>query len=323
MQNNKESHRSRRQGASEPQDTSARSDQSGRLSRWMQSLLQMGLGEPLLRAATHIFSVIAIVIVIWLAQVYFSQPNARTKGNQRPPQGPTPPPAAPLTDASAPQDLSSFGIVRQTDPHTNIPARPRQDIVKYTVVAGDTVSGIAERYGLQPATIFAANYYILLDDPHSLRPGQVLNILPIDGVYREWQAGEGINLVARFYHVKPDDIVNFSANHLSPATVGDYDHPNIAPGTWIIVPGGVYQYHAPGSVPLGITRSNPASAQVAGAGACAPVTGGAVGYGTFVYPTDRHFVSGFDYSTKTNHLGIDLAGNMGDNVYAADGGVRS
>jgi murein DD-endopeptidase MepM/ murein hydrolase activator NlpD len=287
----------------------------------MQSLLQMGLGEPLLRAATHIFSLVAIVTVIWLAQSYFRQPLAQAGGNPQPPQGPTPLPAAPLAVASAPQDVSSFGIVRQTDPHTNIPARPRQDVVKYTVVAGDTVSGIADRYGLQPSTVFAANYYVLLDDPHNLRPGQVLNILPVDGVYREWQAGEGINLVARFYHVKPDDIVNFPANHLSPPTVGDYDHPNIAPGTWIIVPDGVYQYHAPGSVPLGITRSNPASAQVAGAGSCAPVTGGAIGYGTFVYPADRHYLSGFDYSTKTNHLGIDLAGNMGDNVYAADGGV--
>ncbi len=46
-----------------------------------------------------------------------------------------------------------------------------------------------------------------------------------------------------------------------------------------------------------------------------------MGTGTFVFPTDRHYLSGFDYSTKTNHLGIDLAGNMGDNVYAADGGV--
>jgi LysM repeat protein len=187
----------------------------------MQSLLQMGLGEPLLRAATHIFSLVAIVTVIWLAQSYFRQPLAQAGGNPQPPQGPTPLPAAPLAVASAPQDVSSFGIVRQTDPHTNIPARPRQDVVKYTVVAGDTVSGIADRYGLQPSTVFAANYYVLLDDPHNLRPGQVLNILPVDGVYREWQAGEGINLVARFYHVKPDDIVNFPANHLSPATVGD------------------------------------------------------------------------------------------------------
>jgi murein DD-endopeptidase MepM/ murein hydrolase activator NlpD len=43
--------------------------------------------------------------------------------------------------------------------------------------------------------------------------------------------------------------------------------------------------------------------------------------GTFVYPTDRHNLSGFDYSTKTNHLGIDLTANLGDNIYAADGGV--
>ena len=43
--------------------------------------------------------------------------------------------------------------------------------------------------------------------------------------------------------------------------------------------------------------------------------------GTFVFPTDRHYLSGFDYSTKTNHLGIDLAAEQGDNIYAADGGV--
>jgi murein DD-endopeptidase MepM/ murein hydrolase activator NlpD len=46
-----------------------------------------------------------------------------------------------------------------------------------------------------------------------------------------------------------------------------------------------------------------------------------VGNGTFVYPTDRHYLSGYDYSPKTNHLAIDLAANLGDNIYAADGGV--
>jgi len=121
--------------------------------------------------------------------------------------------------------------------------------------------------------------------------------------------------------VKPEDIINYPLNHLDPNTIGDYAHPNIKPGTWIIVPGGNYQYHAPGQVPLGITRSNPASSQVGGPGACPAVNGGAVGYGTFVYPTAKHVLSGFDYSTKTNHLGIDLMGNLGDNVMAADGGV--
>jgi murein DD-endopeptidase MepM/ murein hydrolase activator NlpD len=218
-------------------------------------------------------------------------------------------------------DLSSFGIVRQADPHTNVPERARQDIGTYTVVAGDTVYGIAEKYGLQPETIFAANYYVLLDDPHNLQPGQKLNILPVDGVYREWQAGEGLNGVAKFYEVRPEDIVNYPLNHLDPATIGDYTHPNIKPGTWIIVPGGKYQYHAPGSVTFGITRTNPASAQVWGPGYCDPVTGGAIGTGTFVWPANKHYLSGFDYTPKINHLGIDVAGNLGEGVYATDGGV--
>jgi murein DD-endopeptidase MepM/ murein hydrolase activator NlpD len=287
----------------------------------MQSLLQMGLGESLLRAATNIFSIAAILIVIWLVQMYSRQPAARAQAGIPPAQGPTPIPASPLPASSAPLDLSSFGIVRQTDPHTNVPERPRQEITKYTVVAGDTVIGIADKYSLQPETIFAANYYLLLDDPHNLRPGQELTILPVDGVYREWQAGEGLNGVASFYGVNPQDIVDYPLNHLDPNTIGDYSHPNIQPGTWIVVPGGDYQYHSPGQVPLGITRTNPASAQVAGAGSCPPVTGGAVGTGTFVFPSDRHYLSGFDYSTKTNHRAIDLAGNLGDNVYATDGGV--
>jgi murein DD-endopeptidase MepM/ murein hydrolase activator NlpD len=322
MQNNfREKPRVRKGGTKETQDASTQTNQPGRVSGWMQSLLQMGLGESLLRAATNIFSIAAILIVIWLAQMYFRQPAARSQGNSGANQNPTPMAALPLPVSSVPIDLSSFGIVRQIDPHTNVPERPRQEIAKYTVVAGDTVYGIAEKYGLQPETIFAANYYVLLDDPHNLRPGQELNILPVDGVYREWQAGEGLNGVAKFYQVKPEDIINYPPNHLDAATIGDYAHPNIPPGTWIIVPGGQYQYHAPGAVTFGITRTNPASAQVWGPGYCDPVTGGAIGTGTFVWPANKHYLSGFDYIPKINHLGIDIAGNLGEGAYATDGGV--
>ncbi len=320
MQKNFKEKSTAQTGESEPKETSFIPKPS-RVSNWMQSLIQMGLGESLLRAATNIFSMLAIVIVIWLAQMYFRQPDAKAQGNGGPLQGPTTAANAPLTTSSPALDLSSFGILRQTNPHTNVSTRARQDITKYTVQPGDTVSGIAANNGLQPQTIFSANYYLLLDDPHNLKAGQVLTILPVDGVYREWQAGEGLNGVAAFYKVKPEDIINYPTNHLDPATIGDYAHPNIQPGTWILIPGGVYQYHAPGSVPLGISRTNPASAQVAGSGSCPPITGGAVGTGAFVFPTDRHYLSGFDYSTKTNHLGIDLAANLGDNIYAADGGV--
>jgi murein DD-endopeptidase MepM/ murein hydrolase activator NlpD len=316
MQNRSEDPSGARRGEKEePEDITSSTSQPGRLSRLMQSLLQMGLGEFLVRAATNIFSIIAILIVIWLAQMYFHQPAAQPKANNEPPSGQDALPVPPSLASNLPLDLSSFGILRQANLHTNVPERAREDIVKYTVQAGDTVSDIAQNFGLQPITIFAANYDLLEDDPHNLLAGQKLVILPVDGVYRQWFPGEKISTVAKYYQVKPEDILNFPANHLSPNTT------DIPAGTMVIIPGGVYQYHSPGQVPLGITRGNPASAQVGGSGACPPITGGAVGYGTFVFPTSRHYLSGFDYSTKTNHLGIDLAANLGDPIYAADGGV--
>ena len=316
MQNNSEDKSvARKEAMEERYDDSTSNKGSGLLSHWMQNLLHLGLGEFLLRAATNIFSAIAILIVIWLAQMFFGQPVALNQGNGEPAPSQQALPASPSLASVLPLDLSSFGIIRQANLHTNVPERARDDIVMYKVQAGDTVSDIAQNYGLQPMTIFAANYALLQDDPHNLLAGQQLVILPVDGVYRQWFPGEKISTVANYYHVTPKDIIDYPPNHLDPNTT------DIAAGAMVIIPDGVYQYHSPGQVPLGITRSNPASAQVAGDGSCPAVTGGAIGYGTFVYPTSRHYLSGFDYSTKTNHLGIDLAANLGDPIYAADGGV--
>lgn len=289
----------------------------GPLARLTSLLLQMGLGESLLRVGTNVLSVVAIVAVIWLVQAFYRQGAFDASAAEA---GPT------QTAVNAPSvpadDSSSAGITRLAQIHTIIPSRPRQNIETYTVQAGDTVSGIAEKFGLQPATVFAANFDVLQDDPHSLRPNQTLRILPVDGVYWEWQGGIPFGQWAEYFKVKPEDIINYAPNEIDAASVsGDYANANIPTGKFLIVPNGVYQYHTPGGMPLGITRDTPASAQVAGPGSCPPVNGGAVGYGTFVYPTDKHVLSGFDYSTKTNHLGIDLMGLEGANVYAADGGV--
>ena len=293
---------------------------SGVVTRSIQALLHLGLGEFLLRAATNVLSIAAILVVIWLAHNYFSGSAARAQPTSIPAQVLTsvPPPAS---SGGLPIDQSAAGILRVADIHTNVPARQRQDMITYTVQGGDTISGIADRYGLDPKTVFAANYAVLQDDPHNLQPGQVLKILPIDGVYWEWLGGIPFGEWASYFKVTPQDIINYPANHLDPVAVGDPFNANIKVGRYLIVPGGAYQYHTPGQVPLGITRTNPASAQVGGAGSCPPTNGGAIGTGTFAYPTDRHYLSGFDYSTKTNHLGIDLAANLGDNIYAADGGV--
>src|SRR5512143_135 len=62
-------------GTGEPASTIETAEQPGALARSLQSLLQMGLGELLIRAATDVFSLAAIVVVVWLAQSYFHQPS--------------------------------------------------------------------------------------------------------------------------------------------------------------------------------------------------------------------------------------------------------
>lgn len=291
----------------------------GIFSRFINTLIQLGLGESLLRTGTAALSIALLGGVIWLLQLFYAQ-SAEAGGETNAPITVSTIAVAGIENVSRPNVDSFGGVPRLAQAHTTIPSRPRQEIVKYTVLEGDTVFGIAEKFGLKPETILWGNYYILLDNPHGLKPGQELSILPVNGTYHEWQQGEGLNGVAKYYGVTPEDIINYPANNLDQASIGDLANPNIPPGTWLIVPNGRREFIS-WSAPLGVTRENPASARVLGPGACDPVSGGAVGFGTFIWPANKHFLSGFDYSPNTNHWGIDISGNDGEGVYATDAGV--
>ena len=292
----------------------------GIFQRIVDTFIGIGLGESLLRAGTTVLSITLLVVVIWLLRIFYAQGSetveASASGLETAPTIPVP------VEENAQQiSLESFGgIPRLAQVHTIIPSRPRQEIEKYTVVEGDTIFGIAEKFGLKPQTVLWGNYYLLQDNPHALQAGQELNILPVDGTYHEWQQGEGLNAVSSYYGVAPEDILNYPPNNLDPATIGDFAAPNIEPGTWLIVPGGQREFIS-WSAPLGVTRENPASARVLGPGACDPISGGAVGYGAFIWPSNNHYLSGFDYAPNANHWGLDLAGNEGEGVYATDAGV--
>ncbi len=290
------------------------------LTRWINALVQMGLGESLLRVGTNLFSIVAIGVVIFLVQAFYSQTSNKLSGNYGQASGPAATAVVNVNTIPAMDSSLIIGISRAAQIHTNIPSRPRDELSTYIVQDGDTVFGIAEKFGLDPQTILWGNYNILLDDPHSLKPGQELTILPVDGVYWQWLGGIPFGKWAEFYGVTAADIIDFPGNNIDPNTVGDYSNANIKNGTWLIIPSGSREF-VNWSAPLGVTRENPASARVLGEGACDPVSGGAVGYGTYIYPTNKHYLSGFDYSEKTNHRGIDLAGNLGEAVYAADAGV--
>ncbi len=292
----------------------------GVVTRWLNNLIQMGLGESLVRVGTNLFSVIALVGVIILAQAYYHQNPSRFSANNSPSAVSAPPAGVDIGSMPALDLPVTSGISRAAQLHTNVPSRPRQEITTYTVQDGDTVFGIAEKFGLAPETILFGNYNILVDDPHSLTAGQNLTILPVNGVYWEWLGGIPFGEWAKFYHVTAADIIEFPGNHIDPNTVGDFENANIKTGTWLIIPGGSREFTT-WYAPVGVTRENPSTARVMGQGACEAVSGGAVGYGTYVYPTNKHYLSGFDYSEKTNHRGLDFAGSEGEGVYATDAGV--
>ncbi len=297
------------------------------LAAW-ESLSRMGLGETVFRVGTHLLSVAVLLIVIWSLRafyVYLQDHRVEVGPVQQSvfaaalpsPTPAGPPPALPVFAAMT--GPYQFGIPRLALIHTTIPARPRTEVITYTVQTGDTIFGIAEQFGLKPETIMWGNTYVFGDDPHNLRPGQSLFILPVDGTYHKWSAGEGLNGVATGYKVTPETIINWPGNHLDPATLGDWSNPNIAPGTMLVVPGGERAF-VTWSAPR-ISRDNPGVARLLGPGFCGTIMDGAVGIGAFIWPTNNHFLSGYDYSPSTNHYGIDIAGSLGDALYADDNGV--
>jgi LysM repeat protein len=290
----------------------------GFFSRLFNTLIGIGLGESMLRAGTTLLSIALLAAVIWLLKLFYAQAPETPETANALQTGPTAP-VPDIEEVSAQAELALGGIPRLADVHTTIPSRPRQDITKYTVVEGDTIFGISEKFGLQPETVLWGNYSILQDNPHSLQPGQELIILPSDGVYWEWSQGNTLTGFANYFGADPDDILNAPMNNLDPATT-DPANPNIPDGTWLFVPNGRREFIS-WSAPLGVTRENPASARVLGPGACDPVSGGAVGFGAFVWPAAKHYLSGFDYAPNANHWGLDLAGNEGEGVFSTDAGV--
>src|SRR5512141_372109 len=210
----------------------------GIFSRLVDTFVGIGLGESFLRVGTTVLSLTLLVVVVWLLRIFYMQGPDTANASASAPEAVSTV-LAPGQGSFQQVSLDIFnGIPRLAQVHTTIPSRPREDVEKYTVVQGDTIFGISEKFGLKPETVLWSNYYILLDDPHALKPGQELNILPVDGTYHEWQQGEGLNGVASYYGVKPEDIIDYPANNLDAATVGDFAHPNIKPGTWVVVPGG-------------------------------------------------------------------------------------
>ncbi len=103
----------------------------------------------------------------------------------------------------------------------------KKDVIEYAVQPGDTVTVLAEKFGISENTIAWANG---ISRSSALKVGQNLTMLPISGILHIVKSGDTIGEIARIYKANTDDIIAF--NNL--ANEGD-----IFIGDILIIPGGV------------------------------------------------------------------------------------
>jgi murein DD-endopeptidase MepM/ murein hydrolase activator NlpD len=303
-----------------------------RVGSWARAWLEgwaARLQEPIRRAGafaldswTHYSRHIGLVLAVGLAYLGLVQGRAAPAWLFQPvrlPQAASAQPASPEVLQALLRRSAYLGgtrrnspalLIRQVDLHTEIPERPRRGIITYTVQSGDTLFGIAEKFKLRPETILWANYDVLQDDPHMLEIGQVLNIPPVDGVLHVVKEGETLEAIAQKYNVSPEAIRNAEWNGLQ-----DGGEPQV--GQVLIVPGGTRPF-------AGWTPPRQAYVVVAGgkrlpSGACPSVQVPPLGTGSFIWPVNSRWRSGYDFTAY--HPGVDFAGRLGDPVYAADAGT--
>ncbi len=203
----------------------------------------------------------------------------------------------------------ALSIPRKLQLKTNIPERPRYDVVIYRVSRGDAMLSIADQFKIKTESILYVNKQ-LDDNPHNIRPGTELTIPPVDGLYYTWKDGDTFAAIAEKFNAKADDIINFPGNKI------DLTDPKVEVGTVVMIPGGSRELRN-WEADL-ITMGRGANTGTGGANAGNACGGGPVASG-FGWPADNHTLSGNPYGP--GHLGIDITAPEGSAVYAAGAGV--
>lgn len=189
---------------------------------------------------------------------------------------------------------SSARIMRQAQAHTAIPERPRLEIETYTVQPGDTAEIIAEKYGLQPTTLLWSNPE-MEKAPDLLNIGQVLTILPIDGVYHTIGVSDTLEALAKVYKVEVDVISSCPFNDIP-------SNGELVVGAKLIVPGGTKPYETRKVT----TYISPDLEHVESSG-------------LFQRPAPGTITQGYWYG----HRAIDIGAPLGTVIRASDGGFIS
>ena len=187
------------------------------------------------------------------------------------------------------------------DFRTSVSDKPRSEIINYEVKSGETLSQIAQKFGIDVDTIKWAND---LESVNTVKPGQVLKILPVSGVAHTVKRGDTLESVAKKYSASAQAIVDFPFNDVP-------DDFKLKVGQVLIIPDG---QPPEAKVP---PRPRPQPLYIAQNGAAGPSFSAPNG-GSFIWPTTGQGISQY---FAWYHPGIDLPNRNAPPVVAADGGV--
>jgi murein DD-endopeptidase MepM/ murein hydrolase activator NlpD len=202
-------------------------------------------------------------------------------------------PANPLVAGASTEGVSSGVITSTITPVTVISEKPRDTIIEYEVRPGDTVSSIAQEYGVSENTILWENN---LSATSQIKEGQELKILPVSGVAHKVLSGDTIYSVAKRYQANAQAIIDFPFNDIG-------DDFQLASGQVLIVPDGAPP-EKPKSVPTQyLAKENIPVADLAS--------------GQFIWPASGDLSQYFSWY----HPGIDISNLGGGPIRAADSGT--
>jgi murein DD-endopeptidase MepM/ murein hydrolase activator NlpD len=213
-------------------------------------------------------------------------------------------------DASFPDGpyLADGTLLKPVAVETAVPdARSR--LTEYRVKSGDTLTGIARKFGISMMTIWWANQLTAKDELHI---GQKLVIPPVDGLV---------------VTVGPDDTLAgvASATGISATAISDYNglvDGFISVGQVLIIPGargdGIVEATPPPAPAPAKTVARKTTSAARTTTKTVVKSPSSYSGGTFAFPIPGHRITQYFHP---GHPGIDIQGSTGDKVYAAGAGV--